>query len=452
MIIGIDASRATTGQRTGTEAYAYHLIRALIPPATERGHHLRLYFNHPPAAALFLDWGEVERVVIPQPRLWTHLRLGRELRRRPPDVFFTPAHVIPLGYRGPAVATVHDLGYEYFPEAHPRRQLAYLRWSTRHNARVGRRVIADSNATRNDLARLYKVDPAKIDVVYPGIDSDLCRVEDSALIAAACAKYNIQSPYLLYLGTLQPRKNLVRLVEAFAASGLHAEGYSLVLAGKPGWLAEPLLAVVRGLSPVVRERVLLPGYVSEEDKAALLSGATALVFPSLYEGFGFPVLEAQACGTAVICANTSSLPEVAGEGAVMVEPIDVAGLTEAMRRVAAEKDLRRNLIEQGYANARRFTWAAAAAAALATLKAVKLRCKALPQVPSTWTDSLPGNHRHKKFDHPRLKRRRGPEAADQGEIPAGCAAGIRLPGRASQGIRAAATVAASAVGRPPRDG
>lgn len=369
MIIGIDASRATTGQRTGTEAYAYHLIRAILSPAADRGHTLRLYFNQPPPDALIPEQHGVEPVVIPLHRMWTHVRLGHELRRRPPDVFFTPAHVIPVGVRCPAVATVHDLGYEYFPEAHPRRQLAYLRWSTRHNARAGRRVIADSRATAEDLTRFYGTDPAKIDVVYPDIDPELHRSDDAAQIAAAHGQYGVRPPYLLYLGTLQPRKNLIRLVEAFAASNLHNDGYSLVLAGKAGWLAEPLLDAVRSLIPAIRERVILPGYIGETEKNLLLSGATALVFPSLYEGFGFPVLEAQACGTPVICAATSSLPEVAGEGALLVDPLDTVGLAAAMRRVAGDGELRRHLIEAGYGNLRRFGWADMAVQVLASLEA-----------------------------------------------------------------------------------
>lgn len=368
MIIGIDASRATTGQRTGTEAYAYFLIRALIPLASAR-RQLRLYFNQPPAADLFPLSEHVERVIIPQRRLWTHLRLGRELRRQPPDVFFTPAHVIPIGYRGPAVATIHDLGYEQFPEAHPRRQLAYLRWSTRHNARVTRRVIADSMATRDDLVRFYGTDGTKIDVIYPGADPDLRRVEDETRIAEVLSRYGIRSPYLLYLGTLQPRKNLTRLIEAFTASNLYREGYSLVLAGKQGWLAAPLLDEAGSLPPSVREHVLLPGYIDEADKGLLLSGATALVFPSLHEGFGFPVLEAQACDTPVICANTSSLPEVAGKGAVLIDPLDVDDIAGAMRRVASDTNLRQSLVSAGNANLGRFSWPEAAARVLDVLEA-----------------------------------------------------------------------------------
>ena len=170
MVIGIDASRGVTGRRTGTEAYAFFLIQALIPLAAEAGHTLRLYFNQEPAADLFPEAGHVERKVMAFPRLWSHLRLGRELRRRPPDVFFTPAHVIPAGYRNPAVATVHDLGFLTFPEAHTRRQVAYLRWSTRHNARLSRPVITDSKATRDDLVRFWDINRARIRVVYPGID------------------------------------------------------------------------------------------------------------------------------------------------------------------------------------------------------------------------------------------------------------------------------------------
>ena len=369
MIIGIDASRATTGQRTGTEAYAYHLIRALIPLAAERDHRLRLYFNIPPAVDLFPAAPHLEWVAIPQRRLWTHLRLGRELRARPPDVFFTPAHVIPLGYRRPSVATVHDLGYEYFPEAHPRQQLAYLRWSTRHNARVARRLLVDSQATADDLVKFYGTDPARMAVVYPGADPDLRRVTDKPTVAATLARHGIRQPYFLYVGTLQPRKNLIRLVEAFVASDLHTDGYSLVLAGKAGWLADPLLATVRGLSSGVHRQIALPGYIPDADKAALLSGATALVFPSLHECFGFPVLEAQACGTPVICSRTSSLPEVAGAGALLVDPLDSGALAVMMRRLAGDDKLRASLVEGGYVNSRQFIWAKTAAEAMTALEA-----------------------------------------------------------------------------------
>lgn len=370
MILGLDASRATSGQRTGTEAYAYFLIQALIPQAVARDHQLRLYYNQSPPSGLFAPSTGVVEVAIARRRLWTHSRLRAELIQRPPDVFFTPAHVIPVGYRGSCVVTIHDLGYLHFPEAHPRRQRAYLRWSTEHSCRVARRVIADSGATRDDLVRLLGVPPGKIDVVYPAADPEL-RPVDEATVNRALARYSISAPYFLYLGTLQPRKNLVRLIDAYAASGLAqaSNNHELVLAGKAGWLAQPILDAIASQPEPVRARIRVTGYVDEGDKAALLSGATALAFPSLYEGFGFPILEAQTCGTAVLCSNTSSLPEVAGGAALLVDPLDNGDIAAGLRRLADGAAVRDELVALGRRNVARFSWAQTAARVLDTLEA-----------------------------------------------------------------------------------
>ena len=367
MVIGVDASRAITGRRTGTEAYAYFLIQALIRLVESRGHRLRLYFNQSPPADLFSASEAVETRVIPLPRLWTHMRLAAELQRRSPDVFFTPAHVIPATYRGPSVATVHDLGYLAFPEAHTRRQLAYLRWSTAHNARRGRRVIVDSKATRADLVGHYDINPDRVDVIYPGLDPALRPVNDEVELARVRSKYGIEQPYLLTIGTIQPRKNLERLVEAYASSGVTAQ---LVLAGKIGWRAEPILAAVKRHQELSTDQpaIVLPGFVAGEDKAALISGAVALLFPSLYEGFGFPVLEGNACATPVVAANTSSLPEVAGNAALLVDPLDTQAMSAATGRIVTDKALRAELVKAGLANTKRFNWQKAARGVLATLE------------------------------------------------------------------------------------
>jgi glycosyltransferase involved in cell wall biosynthesis len=367
MIIGVDASRAVTRQRTGTEAYAYFLIEALIPLAAQHGHQLRLYFNQPPPPDLFPENDLVEHVVIPFARLWTHLRLAWELQRRPPDVFFTPAHVIPFTYRGPSVATVHDLGYHHFPEAHPARQLAYLRWSTRHNGRVTQRIIADSQATKNDLVRYDEVEPEKIDVIYPGVDPELRPLTNREKITAVLEKYHITPPYLLFLSTLQPRKNLVRLIQAYAAADVP---HQLVLAGKQGWLAEPILDEMTYQSSIINHQssIIAPGFIDDDDKAALLSGATALLYPSLYEGFGFPVLEAQACGVPVLCANSSSLPEAAGKAALLVDPENTEAITTGIQQLVSDPLLRHELALAGLENVRRFTWEETAVQVLAVLQ------------------------------------------------------------------------------------
>jgi len=365
MFIGIDASRAVTSQRTGTEAYAFFLIQALLSLTAGQDYRLCLYFNQPPPAGHFPDLPHVEYRILPQAHLWTHVRLAGELQRQPPGVFFTPAHVIPFTYRGCSVATVHDLGYHYFPAAHTRRQLAYLKLSTRSNGRLSRKLIADSQATKADLVRFYNLKPDKIEVIYPGVDPALNPVTNTTRLKTVQRKYAINGPYLLFIGTLQPRKNLVRLIQAYAASGLP---HQLVLAGKLGWRSGSILGEISRLTPIIRQRLLLPGFIADDDKAALISGATALLYPSLYEGFGFPLLEGQACGTPVIAAKTSSLPEIAGDAALLVDPEGSDELTAALRLVVSDSDLRHDVVRKGLVNVKRYTWEKTAASVLKTLE------------------------------------------------------------------------------------
>ena len=352
MLIGIDASRAVTDRPTGTEVYSRRLVQAML--ALDSPHRFRLYFRSPPPAGVFPG---AELRVMPFPRLWTHARLSWEMVRRPPDVLFVPAHVLPLVHPRASLVTVHDLGYLHFPEAHPWRQRLYLDLSTRWSARAAAHLLADSEATKADLVARYGTPAGKISVAYPGRDPGLAPVRDPGLVEAAKARYGIAGEYFLYLGTLQPRKNLARVIDAFAQM---KAGTTLVLAGKRGWLYDDLFAQVRRLG--LEGRVVFPGYVRDEDKAALLSGALAFVFPSLYEGFGLPVLEAQACGCPVIASTTSSLPEVAGDAALLVDPGDAGAIGGAMERVAKDRGLRGRLIERGLANARRpsFSWNACA--------------------------------------------------------------------------------------------
>ena len=368
MLIGIDASRATAARRTGTENYSLHLIRGLLKLATD--HRFRLYFNQAPPDGLFPSG--VEQRTLPFPRLWTHLRLSWEMARNAPQLLFVPSHVLPLIHPQRSVVTVHDLGYFYHPEAHTLSQNLYLRWSTGYNARAAARILADSQATSQDLASHYQVPEEKIVVVYPGRDENLAPEEDPAILADMQATYGLTGPYLLYVGTLHPRKNLVRLVQAFSSllkalrrntgdaswndtkTSPSLPNLQLVLAGKRGWLYDDIVSQVQqeGLS----ERVLLPGYVPDAHLPALLSGAMAFVFPSLYEGFGFPVLEAMACGTPVICSNVSSLPEVAGDAALLIDPLDTESLAQALYQVVTQPELCGRLVEQGFNQAKKFSW------------------------------------------------------------------------------------------------
>jgi glycosyltransferase involved in cell wall biosynthesis len=387
LLIGIDASRALRAQATGTERYAREIVRALLALPEARAHRWRLYVHAAAELSAFLPPGSaeeppaVELCLLPWRRAWTHTALAREVLRRPPAVLFVPAHVVPLVLPArrlpPAVVTVHDLGYRAFPQAHPLRQRLYLDWSTRWSAHAAACVIAVSEATRRDLARAYGTPEAKLAVVYEAA-APVPPVAQGE-IAAAQARYGLARPYALYVGTLQPRKNVVRLLQAYTRlHGLHDSGadsgadpgFDLVLAGAPGWLSAPTLDEAARLGRAgLAGRIHLPGYVPDGDLAALLRGARLFCYPSLYEGFGLPILEAQSAGTPVMTARNSSLPEVAGDAALLVDPEDVDALAAAMLALARDEELRRRLIQAGYENVSRFSWERAARETLSVLEA-----------------------------------------------------------------------------------
>ena len=367
MLIGIDASRSVAQKPTGTENYSLNLIRRLL--ALQSDHRYRLYFNRPPPCESRITNYELR--IIPFPRLWTHLRLSWEMARHPPDLLFVPAHVLPIVHPRRSVVTIHDLGYLYYPEAHRLLDRLYLDLSTRYNARAATHLVADSSATKRDLIERYGADPDKITVVYPGYDDTVFQpVRDEKDIGAVKAKYGIAGDYILFVGTLQPRKNLIRLMEAFSNIQYPISNIQLVIAGKKGWLYREIFQQVEKLG--LEGKVVFTGYVPEGDLPALLSGARLFVFPSLYEGFGLPVLEALACGTPVVCSNVSSLPEVAGDAAVLVDPLDVEELAAAMERVLRDEELRAELIERGFEQVRKFSWERCARETLDVLGGVAL--------------------------------------------------------------------------------
>ncbi len=377
MIIGVDASRALRARRTGTERYSLEILRHLLALDEARRHEWRLYVDQPPAPGLFPQASGSLRVavrVLPGRRLWTHRSLAREVQAHPPDVLFVPAHVLPFRWPGrglpPGVVTVHDLGYRYFPEAHTRFQRLYLEWSTRWNAWSARRVIAVSQATAQDLVHFYRTPREKIRVIHEAPPA-LAPVSE-AQVREVIRRYGLARPYALHVGTLQPRKNLARLLEAYAQ--LHARGpvpWDLALAGGAGWRRPRLAEQAQALG--VAERVHLLGYVPDSDLPGLLCGAHFFVFPSLFEGFGLPVLEAQQMGVPVMCANNSALPEVAGDAAILVDPLDVEALADAMLRLSQDEALRQELIAKGYENVKRFSWEKAARETLAVLEAAARR-------------------------------------------------------------------------------
>lgn len=369
MRIGIDASRAVSSQPTGVENYSLQLVRELVAMNGRNGkeRELVLYTRERPGVGVLPEDGGYELKVIPFPRLWTHVRLSWEMLRDKPDALFVPGHVIPLVHPNAAVATIHDLGHLHYPEAYPRPTLKYLSWSTEHNIRSASHLLADSEATKLDVVKQFSVPPEQVTVVYPGLRTSYGPPQDADEIKRVLAEYRIEGPYILYVGTLQPRKNVERLIEAFAKAKKDG-GFRerLVLAGRIGWLPEGILKRLGQAG----EAVTMAGYVPDGHLPALYAGSTLFVLPSLFEGFGMPVVEAMACGAPVLAADSSSLPEVVGDAGVLFDPHDTDALAESIRWLCEHASFREELRQKGFQRAKEFTWEVAARRTLRVLDRV----------------------------------------------------------------------------------
>jgi glycosyltransferase involved in cell wall biosynthesis len=294
----------------------------------------------------------------------THIRLSLEILTRAPDVLWVPAHVLPLVHPRRSFVTIHDLGQVHFPHAHPPLQRAYHNVAVWWAARAASHLFADSESTRDDLSRFFRVPPEKISVVYPAYDTQLYRpIRDTAIIEQVKAKYRLSGDYVLTIGTLHPRKNYARLIEAFER--LEIRDLRLVIVGKRGWLSEGIFR--RAKISNLQSLISILNYVPATDLPALISGARVFAFPSLYEGFGLPILEAQACGTPVVCSMTSSLPEAAGDAVLFFDPLDVDAIAGALQRALTDDALRAKLITRGFENVKRFSWEVSARQVLQAL-------------------------------------------------------------------------------------
>ena len=275
------------------------------------------------------------------------------------DLLHAPDFTLPPVRRGVrTLLTVHDLSFERAPETATPGLRAYLKRVVPRSVARADHVLADSEATRNDLIDLYGTEPEKISVLYSGVDARFRPVDDPAAIESVRAKYGIgDGPYLFSVGTVQPRKNYGRLAEALHR--LDRPDLKLVIAGGKGWLNDDLYQTIERLN--MGSRVQFIGFAHDDDLPALYSGARLFAYPALYEGFGLPPLEAMASGTPVVTSNLSSLPEVVGDAALTVDPTDVDGIAGALSRALDDTTLRKQMRQQGLARAKSFTWEQAAA-------------------------------------------------------------------------------------------
>lgn len=358
-VLGIDASRANRSVRTGVEQYAYHVIQELkhIVPDDVR---VVLYSEEPLRDGLDVLPKNWESRVLgwPPRRLWTQVRLAWEMLVRPPDLLFVPAHVPPLFMlRARLVTTLHDVAFMTMPEAYSPHGRLFL-WFTYQIAAWRGRVLTVSEFSKKEIVRLFHVEPSRVTATPLAHDAALYRPGGAEAAKVVAARHGVTKPYFLFVGRLERKKNLSGLMRAFGeyARMRPEDDVELVLVGKPGfgYAAEKKLAIDAGV-PMGRVREL--GFVPNKDMPALFTGASAFVFPSHYEGFGIPLLEAMACGAPVITSRTTALPEVAGEAAVYVRDNDVRDIAGAMKLVVDDVAARERLRDAGLRRAAEFSWA-----------------------------------------------------------------------------------------------
>ncbi|MDD5147529.1 MAG: glycosyltransferase family 1 protein [Candidatus Daviesbacteria bacterium] len=401
MIIGFDGSRAFAARRTGTENYSYQLLKNLAK--VDRINQYIVYLRPLGTQGVPLQgWPDNFRFrTINWLRLWTQGGLAIQTFRDNLDVLFVPAHTLPVvRYPGlKTVVTVHDLGSEYLSSMHQIKQRVYLGFMQKYQLKIATKIIAVSKATKNNLVKKIGIDSGRIEVIYEGYDQNLFKPVKFDLLVNSLSQYGLKpGEYFLFVGTVQPRKNLERLIKAFGKwlgvlpalrhwrTAVHPRSltfapatrrdtllavtprhYKLVIVGQKGWMSEQIYKLPKQLG--IEDRVKFLGYVPVKDLPVLYSGAVVLTFPSLFEGFGLPILEAQACGCPVLTSNISSMPEVAGKGAIFVDPYSTSDIVKGMVEIM-NKDTKRRIIEAGFLNIKKFSWEGCARETLKALEAL----------------------------------------------------------------------------------
>lgn len=375
--IWIDGYEANVPQRLGSSQVAFELIRHLEEIDHENDYTIIL--PTPPLDDLPKERVRWRYKILSPKRLWTKIALPLALYTAniKPDLIFSPTHYIPRF--SPAkvkrIVTIFDLSFLHFPEMFTSRDLWQLKNWTRFSVENADHIITISQFSKDDICQQYKLPKEKITVAYPGFDKEKFKVQSARFkIEEMRKRYKVGNNYIIYIGTIQPRKNLERLMEAFSriveSEHLrsvpqvqhHLGGGKLALVivgktsgeGRQGWMYEDILQTPERLG--IEDRVRFVGFVPTDDLPALLSGAFVFIQPSLWEGFGIPVVEAMATGTPVIVSNVSSLPEVVGKAGLLVDPYSVDQIEQAIRTIAADEKLRQEYSKEGILQAKKFSW------------------------------------------------------------------------------------------------
>jgi len=368
--IGIDF-RSALGQATGVGRYVRNLVWHMLEQGT--GEQFVLFVDREgEEGSLPLDRSNVSRRTLTLPALqnyftWLQLRLPPSLWRRPVDLFHFPFYTMPLLSIGPAVVTIHDLTFELHPEWFSRRSRLSTRRFARLAARRATAILTVSEWSKKDLVEIYAVDPQRVHVIYPAVGewNDEGSRDSGESVAR---RLGVPGPFVLHVGSIHTRRNLARLLRAVARLRQAGEDLAVILVGKVEYPYPDVARMIRdaGMSGAA----VHAGYLPDADLKALYQEARVLAVPSLYEGFGLPGVEAMALGTPVVAANTSCFPEVLGDGALLVDPLDEEAIADAIRRAAQEGTEREALRARGRRRAARYSWERTAKETLAVYRTV----------------------------------------------------------------------------------
>ncbi|MBU1179812.1 glycosyltransferase family 4 protein [Patescibacteria group bacterium] len=346
MIIGIDASRANKKEKTGVEWYSYFLIqefKKIIPQDIQ----VILYSPAPLREDLLPLPPNWQVKILHWPfRFWTLIRFSWEMLWHKPDILFVPSHIIPFFPPKRTFTTIHDIGFRRFPEHYSWLQRKLLNFGAKSAKKHAKTILTISEFTKNELIDVYKISEDKIKPIYLGYDNTKYKSLYEQRLPLLIEKYGIKKPYLFYIGRLEKKKNIENMLKAVKEPDI-----DLVLAGKPGYGYEKIKFAI-----INRKSAILLGWVPQEDVPALMAGAEIFLYPSLYEGFGIPILEAFACGTPVITSNRASMPEVAGDAALLVNPDNPQEISEAIQKILRNPEIKDNLINRGKERCRQFSW------------------------------------------------------------------------------------------------
>lgn len=364
MIIGIDGNEANVSEKVGIGEYAYELLRQFQKINTQRIK-FEVYLKTSPRPEMPPPTSNFRYKIVTPRKMWTQFALPISLfLGKKPDVFFTPSHYAPRFSPVPTVISVMDLSFIRFPELFAKKDLYQLKNWTAYSVKNAKKVLTISEFSKNDIINEYKIAKNDVEVTYPGIKAnlDLKRKENMNDLSK---KFGINKEYILFVGTLQPRKNIEKLIEAFSKLD---KDILLIIVGKKGWLYEDILKAPEKYG--VLEEVKFLDFVEDNELPLLYKNALCFVLPSLYEGFGLPVLEAMKNGCPVITSNVSSLPEAGGDAAMYFNPEDSDDIAKAIKKVVEDKTLREEMVKKGFVQVKKFSWEKTATQTLRVLEEV----------------------------------------------------------------------------------